>query len=210
MARAPWLVALSILAAGCPPDRVDELQCGVTPSDALVKCPSENALTKHLRERWGLQPRAEIAAACVPGHFGGAGWIVDASASDGGSLASALFVLQPSCGALTDAALRPGSREDAQYEAIDLDGDGVDEVIVRSADSLEARRVSEGRLRHAGKIRIALDDGAVTCTGKVRYVNRPGGGFFVEIDATRSAPSDLCLADGTHRFELTALGLRRR
>ena len=229
MARAPRLlvaVATSLALAGCPPDRADELQCGVTPHDALVACPSEKALLKHLRERWELQPRVEMTARCVPGHFGAAGWIIHATARDGARLASALFVLQPSCGALTDAALHPGAIPDATYEAIDLDGDKVDEVMVRRSESepggtstnLEALRVGSGRLGHGGKVRVAYDGvdpdlpdrPALRCTGDVRYVARPEGGFFLEIEATRSATSDLCLADGAHRFELTTLGLRRR
>ena len=230
--RAPkLLVALATVTSlgGCPPDRSDELQCGVTPADALVACPSEQALVTHLRERWGLHARADISARCVPGRFGGAGWIVHAIARDGASVAGAVFVLQPSCGALTDAALRPGAPRDATYEAIDLDGDGVDEILARrttnGADgaetTLEALRVAGGRLRHAGKIRIAYDGGdpdapdlpdrpALRCTGDVRYINRPEGGFFVEIEATRSRASESCLADGTHRFELTLRGLARR
>jgi hypothetical protein len=210
MARAPVFVLIAVLLGGCPPDRVDELQCGVTPRDTLVACPSQHALTKHLRERWGLQASAEITATCVPGRFGGAGWIIDATARDGTSTASALFVLQPSCGALTDAALRPGTRASASYEAIDLDGDGVDEVMVQTGDELEALRVGEGRLGAAGKIRIAYDADGLQCSGLVRYINRPDGGFFVEIDARRSAESDLCLPDGTHRFELSVHGLRRQ
>lgn len=225
--RAP-VVALLLLPVlgGCPPDRVDELQCGVTPSDPLVACPSERTLTKHLRERWGLQARVEITARCVPGKFGRAGWIIHATARDGASVAGAVFVLQPSCGALTDAALRPGALADATYEAIDLDGDGVDEVMARrtqseptgTATTIEALRVAEGRLRHGGKVRIAYDgvdpalpeQPALRCTGDVRYVNRPGGGYFVEVEATRSTASELCLGDGRHRFELTMRGLQRR
>lgn len=210
MARAPAFVLAGFLLAACPPDRVDELQCGVTPSDALVACPSQHALTKHLRERWGLQASAEITATCVPGHFGGAGWIIDATARDGTSTASAVFVLQPSCSASSDAALRPGAHPAATYEAIDLDGDGVDEVMAQTADELEALRVGGGRLSPAGKIRIAYDEGELHCSGLVRYINRPDGGFFVEIDARRSAESDLCLPDGTHRFELSVHGLQRR
>ncbi len=227
--RAPkLLVALATVTSlgGCPPDRSDDLQCGVTPSEALVACPPEPALGTHLRERWGLQPRVEITARCVPGHFGGAGWIIHAVARDGASVAGAVFVLQPSCGALTDSALRPGAPPEATYEAIDLDGDGVDEVMARrtatSADgeetTLEALRVGGGRLRHGGKIRVAYDGvdpdlpdrPALRCTGDVRYINRPDGGFFVEIEATRSIVSERCLADGAHRFELASSGLRRR
>lgn len=229
MARAPRLLvatATSFALGGCPPDRVDELRCGVTPSDALVACPSEKALTTHLRERWGLLARVEITARCVPGHFGGAGWIIHATARDGASIAGALFVLQPSCGALTNAALRPGELPDATYEAIDLDGDGVDEVMARRTTSepagtstnLEALRVASGRFRHGGKVRVAYDGvdpelperPALRCTGDVRYITRPDGGFFLEIDARRSSASELCLPDGAHRFELALHGLRRK
>jgi hypothetical protein len=230
--RAPrrFLVVSSVLGlalalGGCPPDRVDELQCGVTPTDALVACPSEAALVKHLRDRWQLQARVAISARCVPGHFGGAGWIIHGTARDGASVASALFVLQPSCGALTDAALRPGELPYASYEAIDLDGDKVDEVMVRRTErepggtstGVEAHRVASGRLRLAGKVRVAYDgvdpdqpgSPALRCTGIVRYLNRTDAGFLLEIEATRSTASELCLADGNHRFELTLSGLRR-
>lgn len=222
-------MAISLLLVplgGCPPDRRDELQCGVTAKDSVVACPSEKALVKHLRERWELDASVEITARCHPGNFGGAGWIIHGTARDGSSTASALFVLQPSCGALTDSALRPGALEDATYEAIDLDGDGVDEVMARRTDaepagtstSLEAMRVGGGRLRHSGKVRIAYDGvdpdlpdrPQLRCTGTVRYLNNPDRGYLVEIEATRSTTSELCLPDGAHRFELTTRGLRRK
>jgi hypothetical protein len=222
MALLPLLVPLG----GCPPDRRDELTCGVSVSDALVACPSERALAKHLRERWGLSERAEITTRCHPGTFGGAGWIIHATARDGADTAGALFVLQPSCGALSDAALRPGALPDATYEAVDLDGDGVDEVLARRTETepagtstnLEAMRVGGGRLRHSGKVRIAYDGvdpdlpehPRLHCTGTVRYISRLEGGYFLEIEATRTATSDLCLPDGAHRFELTTGGLRRK
>jgi hypothetical protein len=226
MVRALALTPCLFLLGGCPPDRVDELQCGITPSDALVACPTEAALVKHLRDRWSLQPRVEISARCLPGTFGGAGWIIHATARDGASEAGALFVLQPSCAAVTQAELRPGALPDATYEAIDLDGDGVDEVMAHrtetepggTSQSIEALRAGSGRLRSAGKVRIAYDgvdpdqpdSPALHCTGTVRYLNRTDRGFFVEIEATRTTASELCLADGKHRFELGASGLRRR
>jgi hypothetical protein len=82
--------------------------------------------------------------------------------------------------------------------------------MAQTADELEALRVGGGRASPAGKIRIAYDADGLQCSGVVRYLARPEGGFFVEIDAHRSADSDLCLADGTHRFELSVHGLRRR
>jgi hypothetical protein len=44
----------------------------------------------------------------------------------------------------------------------------------------------------------------------VRYPERGDGGFFLEVEATRSTASERCLADGLHRFELALGGLRRR
>ncbi len=228
MARAPVLVSGGLLAllAACPPDRADVLQCGVVAHDALVACPSERALATHLRERWGLSQQAEITPRCLPGHFGGAGWLIEASATDAGATASALFVLQPSCGALTDASLHPGPLHEATYELYDLDGDGVDEVLARTTErdpvgtstSLEALRIGGGRFHRGGKIRIAYqgvdpdlpDKPPLTCTGTVRFLNHPDKGWLVEITATRSLESALCLATGAHRFELGLHGLRRR
>ncbi len=227
MARASWILSVGLaVLAGCPPAQPDVLRCGVTVQDALVACPSQRALTAHLRERWGLAPRVTLTTRCVPGRFGSAGWLIDAIAVDGGKTAAATFVLQPSCGALSDAALRTTPPIDASYEAIDLDGDGVDEVVAQRRDiepggtstSIEALRVGGGRLARAGKVRIAYDGvdpdlagrPAVRCTGTARYVARPGGGWLVEIAATRSEISELCLSDGVHRFELGIHGLRRR
>jgi hypothetical protein len=224
---AAALATLATLATGCPRRGPEALRCGVTPLEPLVGCPSEGALVAHLRERWKLTSHATITTRCVPGHFGGAGWLIEASASDGGSSASATFVLQPSCGALTDAALRRQPLvADASYETIDLDGDGVDEILMRRRDreahgtatNLEVIRVGGGRLVRAGKVRLTyegvdpdLPDGPmVTCTGSVRYLHHPDRGYLLEIVASRTAPSELCLADGVHQFELGVHGLRRR
>lgn len=229
MARLAVLSALASLGplAGCPgaAQPRDALRCGARVDDALAPCPSDAALAAHLRDRWALPASATLTTRCVPGRFGTAGWIVRAVVEDGGPSRVATFVLQPSCGALTDAGLRQVPPGDEAFEAIDLDGDHVDEVVVRASEveasgtstSLLVLRVGGGRLVRSGKVRLTYDGvdpalpggPSVHCTGAVRYLNHPDGGLLVEIDATRSADSELCLASGRHRFELGAHGLRR-
>jgi hypothetical protein len=221
------IVVLLVSAAGCrgARDPADVLACGRTESAALAPCPSERALVTHLRERWALLAAATVTTTCTPGRFGSAGWLIDATVEQGDDVRTATFVLQPSCGALTDAALRDEPPDDARHEAIDLDGDGIDEILTRrsavedggTSGNLEVARVGGGRLARAGKIRVAFDGtdpahpeaGALVCDGTVHYLARPDRGFYVEIEAVRSADSELCLATGRHRFELGSGGLRR-
>lgn len=226
MSRA-LVVLLTGLSAACPGARepADVLQCGRSAKADLEPCPSERALATHLRDRWSLPKSATVRTTCTPGRFGGAGWVIDAVVDRDGNLAAATFVLQPSCGALTDASLRDEAPSDARHEAIDLDGDGIDELVSRrsavedggTSEGLEIFRVGSGRIAGAGKIRVSYrgtdpehpELGALVCDGEVRYVARPDRGFFVEIEAVRSADSELCLPDGRHRFALGSGGLRR-
>ncbi len=218
--RTTLLLAL-ILTAGCPGarDPNDVMQCGRAVNQALAPCPTERALATHLRDRWSLPGAATVATTCTPGRFaGGAGWIIRAVVERDGRTSVATFVLQASCGALTDASLRDEPPGDDTHEALDLDGDGQDEVLVRrsavedggASTSLDVLRVGSGRLVRAGKIRLAFAGPDLTCDGKLAYLQRPEGGFFVEIDAVRSVENDLCLPTGRHRFELGVTGLRRR
>lgn len=214
-------LAAALALAGCPKgqDPRDVMQCGRATAEALAPCPTERALATHLRDRWSLPEAATLATRCTPGRFaGGAGWIIRAVVERDGRTSVATFVLQASCGALTEATLRDEPPGDDTHEAIDLDGDGHDEVVIRrssvedggASTSLDVLRVGSGRLVRAGKIRLAFAGPDLTCDGKVAYLQRPEGGFFVEIDAVRSADNDLCLPTGRHRFELGVTGLRRR
>jgi hypothetical protein len=225
MSRAVLVVVL--LSAGCPgaKEPPDVLQCGLTPAASMMPCPSERALAIHLRDRWSLPAAATIATTCTPGRFGGAGWVVRATVEREARISVATFVLQPSCGALTDATLRDVPPGDDTHEVVDLDGDGTDEIIVRrsavepggTSTSIEVLRVGGGRLVPRGKVRITYSGtdaelpaaGAITCDGAVRFPERPDRGYYVEIDAIRSAESALCLATGRHRFELAGAGLQR-
>lgn len=225
--RATVLI-LAVLLPACPPSQRpgDVMQCGRAAAAELAPCPTERALATHLRDRWSLPGSAAITTTCTPGRFGGAGWIIRATVERGERVSAATFVLQQSCGALTDATLRDEPPGDDTHEAIDLDGDGLDEVLLRrsavedggASTSLEILRVGGGRLVRGGKVRIAYSGpdaalpaaGTVVCDGKVSYLVRPEGGFYIEIDSVRSADSSLCLATGLHRFELGAAGLRRR
>ena len=211
--RALALAALAL--AGCPKgqDPRDVMQCGRTPTEALTPCPTERALATHLRDRWSLPGSAAITTTCTPGRFAGAaGWIIRATVVRDDHTAAATFVLQASCGALTDSTLRDEPPGDDTHEAIDHDGDGQDEVLTRrssvedggASTSLDVLRVGSGRLVRAGKIRLAFTGPGLTCDGKVAYLQRPEGGFFIDVDAVR------CLATGRHRFELGVCGLRRR
>lgn len=221
MYRALLVVSAAALA-GCPGANEPKLHCGSAAAADLAPCPAPAALHAHLRDRWALPAAATIATTCVPGRFGSAGWIIDATVDDGGRASVATFILQASCGALTDANLRDQPPGDARHEAIDLDGDGLDEVVSRRSEveasgtsvQIEVYRVGDGRLVRGGKVRVAYAGadaavGALTCDGDVRYVARPDRGFFLDIDAVRSADSELCLPTGHHRFELGAGGLRR-
>lgn len=224
--RAVLVAAVAL--AGCPKgtNPRDVMQCGRAVAADLAPCPTDRALATHLRDRWSLPASTAITTTCTPGRFGGAGWIIHARVERGDRLSAATFVLGASCGALTDSTLRDEPPGDDTHEAIDLDGDGVDEVLVRrsavedggASTSLEVLRVGGGRFVRAGKVRVAFAGadaalpaaGTLACDGKVSYLVRPEGGFYVEIDSVRSADSSLCLATGRHRFELGVSGLRRR
>ena len=221
MYRALLVVSAAALA-GCPGAQEPELHCGSAAAADLAPCPPPAALHAHLRNRWTLPAAATISSTCVPGRFGGAAWIIDATVEDGGRSVGATFILQASCGALTESQLRARPPGDARHEAINLDGDGLDEVVTRRSGvedggtsvEVEVYRVGGGRLVRGGKVRVAYDGadptaGALTCDGTVRYVARPNRGFYLDIDAIRSTDSELCLATGHHRFALGAGGLRK-
>jgi hypothetical protein len=204
--RSLALVA-AVALGGCPPapHPRDVMQCGRAATAVLAPCPTERALATHLRDRWSLPASAAITTTCTPGRFGGAGWLIRATVERGERSSAATFVLQQSCGALTDAMLRDEPPGDDAHETIDLDGDGLDEVLVRrsavedggASTSLVVLRVGGGRLVRSGKVRIAFDGvdaavpsaGTIRCDGKVSYLVRPEGGFYLEIDSVDEAQS---------------------
>ncbi len=222
--RRALLITLLAPAFGCgaltTSTPADALRCGSAETTQRVECPSPAALASHLRDRWGLAAEAGVTTTCLPGKFPERAWLVHAVTDGGPPVRSATFLLQSSCAALTDPDPGPvgdGDRE-VELELHDLDGDAIDEVIVRRhqaegrtrTTTLEVFRLAAARLLPAGKVRLAHDDGVTYCTSAVNFRPHPDGGLLIEIETAGTAAAGACLEPGIHALELRLQGLQRR
>lgn len=199
-------------------------------------CPAETDLVPRLRELWEVPPDAQIdVVACARGRFGRAGWLVDAFidlgeeesekrvevlAADGGVIA-----------ALDPADASPVDRFDADagngWEVVDLDGDGIDELlqvqewnqVAVLSSTLAVFRLDGAAIRAAGRLHLAHDNkGAkamtasrvVQCSSRHAIADAPDGTrqILVEGTITRSgrqaaaAVAASCPLPGAHRYRL--------
>jgi hypothetical protein len=165
------------------------------------------AIARHLQARWNTT--AVSIVRCTPGLFPMAGFFIEADASDArreGIVdidATELFAFE-----IVPQRMIATSVIDAT--SVDLDGDGVDEVVetwrraahgrMGSDTWLEIRRIEEqtiARIRGPHTSVFHPDLGA--CSGEVRLAGKT---IVITVESMPGlAPSD-CLSAGTHTFAL--------
>lgn len=130
------------------------------PADRPAACPSELELGEELRATWQVPRDATIdVVACVPGHFGRPGWLVDVfiDQSDEESEEVVALVATDGSGVIAraparhvSAAYRHETGPAHSWEIVDRDGDGVDEVVryVRPEGAAEVATVFQVRGEH--------------------------------------------------------------
>lgn len=140
----------------------------------MPACPPDADLAPRLRELWDVPPDARLdLAGCARGHFGRPGWLVDAFIDTGDEESEERIEVLAADGsgviaALAPAAVRAVERLDtgAGWEAADLDGDGVDELLqvqeyfqtaVRST-ALAVYRVEGAVIREVATLALAFDN----------------------------------------------------
>jgi len=200
-------------------------------------CPPEPDLAARLREVWQVPPDAQVdVAGCARGHFGRAGWLIDAFIDSGDEESEERVEVLAADGSGVIAVLDPDGVRTVDrfdvgagngWEASDLDGDGVDELLqvqeafhvaVHSSD-LTIYRVDGAALREVGRLPLAFDNhGAkaisaprvVACSGQ--HALADGGNrthdIVIEGAIARSGRqaggtvSRSCPLPGSHRYRL--------
>ncbi len=202
-------------------------------------CPPEADLALRLREVWEVPPDAQLdIAGCARGHFGRPGWLIEAFidtadeeseqrievlAADQGRIIAAL---DPGAARAIDR-FDPGAGDG--WEAADLDGDGVDEVLqleerfdvgVRST-ALAVYRIDGAAIREVARLPIAFDNhGAkaitapriVSCRGQHALADGGDGAHHILVEGSiaksgRQASATVnmsCPPSGSHRYRMVA------
>ena len=177
----------------------------------VAACPAEEELAAGLRERWQVPLDAAIeVVACVRGHFGRPGWLVAAfvEASGDQEFGQRIEVLATDGGGVIAAAdpatLAPVDRGDLggnRWQAVDLDGDGIDELlelqdwnqVAVRATSLAVFRIAGGEILRVASLDLAYDNKAakgmtsrriVQCTSQYTLADGPGGTRRILVEGT--------------------------
>ena len=200
-------------------------------------CPPEPDLAARLREVWQVPPDAEVdVAGCARGHFGRAGWLIDAFIDSGDEESEERIEVLAADGSGVIAMLDPDGVRTADrfdvgagngWEAADLDGDGIDELLqvreafhvaVRSSD-LTIYRIDGAVLRQVGRLPLAFDNhGAkaitapriVACSGQHALADGGNRSHDILIEGAiaksgRQASGTVrasCPLPGSHRYRL--------
>lgn len=204
MRCVPLLFALAMgLPASSP--RISRAESSIPERECSEATKAE--LTRRMAKRW---PGAEVRS-CAAGRFGAAGYVVDVHgenfhrlgvlAADGGA----------DLGAFVDVRSRGVATSVLGHAAVDLDGDGVDEIVewwrksahgrMGSDNWLDVRRLQKGKLseRIAGPhVSVFIPElGSCNATWKV-----DANSIVVAVESTRELPPSSCLPVGRHRFRL--------
>lgn len=205
-------------------------------------CPPETDLAPRLRELWQVPPDAAIdVVACVRGRFGRPGWLVDAFIDVGDQESEARLAVVAADGDGLIAELDPADasrvdRFDAGagngWEAVDLDADGVDELLQLQdwnhvavlSTELAVFRLSGGVIRRVAVLHLAHDNkGAkgmsarrvVQCTSQHAVADGPDGTRHILVEGTivkagrQGGPiaAASCPLPGSHRYRLVGASL---
>lgn len=168
-------------------------------------------------------------SACAWGNFAGPGWMIvhfvpPAPMSEAGTDGGVAFVA--ASGKLVASVNGAGS-EDADARAIDLDGDGVDELLVRtrwhadmapiSGESLRVMRVTGTTIEDLADLttsyRVLGPSSEYRCTGSVATQSETTGRgkqivVVTQVTGESKLGDERCLAQGRHVFHLRGNELR--
>lgn len=157
-------------------------------------CPEAAVIEARLRALWAVPAEQAIEATCAPGRFPADGWAVAAlvhvSEDEAWARGAVLAAAGAEAIAVGDeqpiAAWQVGEGGGGYgYEALDLDGDGVDELIVRDSashggvnvDWITIERVAAGSFAsvwrhdtHYDDGGAAVDDAPLECDTAVQFV----------------------------------------
>ncbi|HEU5060413.1 MAG TPA: hypothetical protein VFU21_27970 [Kofleriaceae bacterium] len=205
--------------------------------DPVPACPPEPDLVPRLRELWQVAPDAAIdVVACVRGRFRGHGWLVDAFIDLGDQESESRVAVVAAGGGGLIAELDPADasrvdRFDAAagngWQVVDLDGDGVDELlqlqewnhVAALSTQLAVFRLDGAAIRRVGVLDLAHDNkGAkgmtarrvVQCSSQHALADAPDGTRTILVEGTittagrQAGPiaAAHCPLPGAHHYRL--------
>lgn len=199
-----------------------------------VECPTGDALTATAAEHFApgaKVPAGDLGATCVAVYTDRALWVLDgwhaSPTEDGIALVTAL--VDPTTGTamwstgVGDFSYPPGAIDrmiGAGMSAVDLDGDGRDEIVNISgtsaqgyeSESLSVLTIGPAGLVAAGEIPFSDDNSAAdpdsadlqSCGTEWKLIAGPEGAKHLDLTVTSSAPSGGgCLSPGHHVMRWT-------
>lgn len=203
----------------------------------VAACPPAADLAGRLRDLWELPAAARLdIATCARGHFGRPGWLIDAfiATGDAGSEERIEVLAADDSGViaiLDPDGVRTADRADLgagdSWQAADLDGDGMDELLevqelfqtgVRST-ALAVYRIEGTAIREVSRLPLAFDNQnakaitaprIVTCSGQQSLADGGNRTREVLVEGTiarsgRRAEGTIrasCPLPGSHRYRL--------
>jgi hypothetical protein len=200
-------------------------------------CPPESDLAARLRELWQVPLDARIdIAGCARGHFGRGGWLIDAFIDVADEESEERIEVLAVDGSGIIAMLDPDGVRTADrfdigagdgWEAADLDGDGIDELLQLEerfdvgvhSTVLAVFRIDGAAIREVGRLHLAFDNhGAkaitapriVSCTGQHALADGGNGAHHILVEGAigksgRQAGGTVsmsCPLPGSHRYRL--------
>jgi hypothetical protein len=202
---------------------------------APLPCPKK--IQSLLRPRYSdeqVDPDDIHVGACVWGNYGQPGWIVHhhipwppGSQAESAPFGGQVFVTADGKIAASNGQ-DMGSDSTEDVRALDLDGDGVDEIITQtrwsssmspeSGESLVVQRVTGDKIEEIFSRPVSYEvsggPGSVRCGGRVTFRTRPGGGKQIVLTGStprgKGEPSDRCPAVGKHVFEYAGGEIKER
>ena len=238
-ARVAIVLGLAAFGLGCggASGRGVEHRGGAAARGDTPPCPTADALTALARGAWELADgtvQVECAALWAEGQ---AWWYLDGAVEredpdEGWSVDMGRALVAAASGATAwrevDTGMPPATLDrsiSGDFTAVDLDGDGSDELLTVSGYShggheetaLHVYRVAGGAVVAAGRLPLSADNAAavedeadmILCRGEHRLVAGPGGATRIEITATwiGAVEPDACPPEGRRVYRWTGEAL---
>ena len=136
MARCLWFIVLVAACGKSATPRGTEL--GNQETAASPACPTDADAAAIVRDAWSIPSAATVETVCTTGHFPDPGWVIEAmvDVSEGEGWKRTLVADAATRHVLAQSeeeGVAPWARDIgaglAAWQAIDFDGDGVDEVV---------------------------------------------------------------------------------